>query len=154
MLECDMLKRYSLFGGLDDTQLGFVSSLLREESHHSGEVILKEGELNSKVYFIQEGTVGVDKLRCAEDGSRGCESRHIADLIAGDTFGEMELVDIQPCVATVTAETDVKLLTLSNVDLYALRKKDLKAFTLIIMNVARDISRRLRDMDTRFSSFQ
>jgi CRP-like cAMP-binding protein len=76
---------------------------------------------------------------------------HIADLQVGDTFGEMELIDVQPCVATVTALSDVSVLTLSNVDLYALRKRDLKAFTLMMMNLARDISRRLRAMDSRFS---
>jgi hypothetical protein len=65
----------------------------------------------------------------------------------------MEVIDIQPCVATVTASSEVCLLTLSNMDLYALRKRDLKAFTLMIMNVARDISRRLRVMDSRFSEF-
>ena len=151
MIEGKGLRRYSFFGGLDDEQLDFVCSMLTEERFPPGEVILHEGELNSKVFFIQEGQVGIDKYRCNSDGNTGSETMHIADLQVGDTFGEMELIDVQPCVATVTALSDVSVLTLSNVDLYALRKRDLKAFTLVMMNLARDISRRLRAMDSRFS---
>ena len=151
MCESDALQKYSLFGGLDKEQLAFMATLLKEKQYAPGEVILKEGELNSKVYFIKAGAVEIDKLRCGEAETAGCTSTHIADLEVGDTFGEMELIDIQPCIATATASGEVSVLTLSNVDLYALRKKDMKAFTLVIMNLARDISRRLRVMDSRFS---
>ena len=65
----------------------------------------------------------------------------------GDTFGEMELIDIQPCAATVRATEDSVVLTLSNTDFHKISKMDLKSFTLIVMNLAREISRRLRRMD-------
>ncbi len=151
MYESDGLQEYSIFGGLDKDQLAYIATLLKEDHYAPGQVILKEGELNNKVYFINQGTVRVDKFRCGEDGASGCSTAHIANLVVGDTFGEMELIDIQPCIATVTASEEVSVLTLSNVDFYALRKKDMKAFTLVIMNLARDISRRLRVMDSRFS---
>lgn len=155
MIESKALKKYSLFGGLDDTQLAYVYEMLKEEYYAPEEKILKEGEVNSKVFFIQEGDVRIDKYKCPESANRAtqCETTHIADLHTGDTFGEMELIDIQPCAATVTAATPVHLLTLSNVDLHNLEKKDLKAFTIMIMNLARDISRRLRVMDSKFSGF-
>lgn len=155
MIESKALKKYSLFGGLDNTQLGYVYKMLKEEDYAPGEKILKEGEVNSKVFFIQNGDVRIDKFKCPEAGEKKgeCEITHIADLHTGDTFGEMELIDIQPCAATVTAATEVHLLTLSNVDLHNLEKLDLKAFTLMIMNLAREISRRLRVMDSKFSGF-
>jgi len=62
----------------------------------------------------------------------------------GDTFGEMELIDIQPCAATVRAETDTTAVTFTNADLYHISKWNLKTYAMIIMNLAREISRRLR----------
>ena len=60
----------------------------------------------------------------------------------------MELIDIQPVVATVRAREDTTVLILSNGDLYRIDQDDLPTFTMIIMNLAREISRRLRVMDT------
>lgn len=63
---------------------------------------------------------------------------------AGDTFGEMELIDIQPCAATVRADKKTSVVTFTNADLYTLSKWNLKTYAMIIMNLAREISRRLR----------
>ena len=65
----------------------------------------------------------------------------------GDVFGEMELIDVQPCAASVRALKHTKALTLSNKGLYQISQYDLKVFSLMIMNLARDISRRLRKAD-------
>jgi CRP-like cAMP-binding protein len=73
--------------------------------------------------------------------------RHIATLGVGDTFGEMEFIDIQPCAASVHAVDSVSALTLSNHDLYKIWKHDVKAYAMLVMNMAREISRRLRQMD-------
>jgi CRP-like cAMP-binding protein len=59
----------------------------------------------------------------------------------------MELIDIQPSEATVRAREDTITLVLTNQNLYRLEKASPKTFTMIIMNLARDISRRLRVMD-------
>ena len=59
----------------------------------------------------------------------------------------MELIDIQRSEATVRAREDTITLVLTNRNLYRLEKASLKTFTMIIMNLARDISRRLRAMD-------
>lgn len=67
---------------------------------------------------------------------------------AGDSFGEMELIDIQPCAASAICLTDATIITLSNKDLYTLSTTHLKTYTMLILNLARDISRRLRSTDT------
>ena len=59
----------------------------------------------------------------------------------------MELIDVQPSVATVRAREETITLILTNGDLYLLEKSSLQTFTMIIMNLAREISRRLRTMD-------
>jgi CRP-like cAMP-binding protein len=64
----------------------------------------------------------------------------------------MELLDIMPSIATVRATTALETVTISNRALYDIFKLDLKAFSMMIMNLARDLSRRLRRMDDIVSS--
>ena len=98
---------------------------------------------NDRLYFICEGAVSIVKRAQTPDSG----SETIARLGKGDAFGEMELIDIQPCVATVLALEDVTALTLSNRALYRIYKENLKTYAMIVLNMAREISRRLRKMD-------
>jgi len=59
----------------------------------------------------------------------------------------MELIDIQPCAAAVRATEETWVLTLTNHDLYEVSKTDMKTYALIMMNLARELSRRIRKMD-------
>lgn len=147
MSECtlsnEFLATQSIFGGLSDADLTIVRPLLDERHYPKGTVILRQGEPNNSVYFIVEGDVLIQKH--SENG--GLIEREIATLHAGDSFGEMELIDIQGCAASAICLTDVCAVMLTGHDLYRLSKSHLMLFTMIIMNLARDISRRLRKTD-------
>jgi cAMP-binding proteins - catabolite gene activator and regulatory subunit of cAMP-dependent protein kinases len=67
----------------------------------------------------------------------------------GDCFGEMALIDMGPRSASVLAVEDCQAIEISAESLYELYKKDLEQFTLIQMNIARELSRRLRAADER-----
>jgi CRP-like cAMP-binding protein len=143
MIGLKFLQSHSLFGGLTDEQIARIRTLLEEEHFPRGTDIVTEGQPNDRLYFIYEGAVEVLK----KGGSEHEEFEPIAGLGIGDAFGEMEFIDIQPCAATVRALEDVSTLTLSNRSLYQIYKWDLKAYAILIMNMAREISRRLRQMD-------
>lgn len=147
MSECsisnEFLCKHSMFGGLSDDELNIIRPSLDEHIYPKGTMILTQGEPNNTVYFIVSGDVAIQKH--PEEGEQ--EERDITTLHAGDSFGEMELIDIQPCAASATCLTEVKAITLTNRDLYLLSKTQLHVYTMIIMNLARDISRRLRSTD-------
>ena len=143
-VDFDYLRRCSLFGGVTEDAFENIRPLIRRQTWCAGQVILAEGSVNDRIHFIERGAVEV--VKAAPAGS-GRTTRQIATLASGDTFGEMELIDIQPCAATVRAVEDTVTLTLSNHDLYRLSKVDMKTFALLIMNLAREISRRLRRTD-------
>lgn len=130
------LRGYSLFGGLDERQLGRLVALLGVEEVAAGTAITREGEHGDHLWCIAAGEVTV---------RRGAVE--IARLGPGQTIGEMELIDMQPRSATVVALTPCRLYGLALRDILALQRQDLPAFTLMIMNLARDLSRRLRGMD-------
>ena len=65
----------------------------------------------------------------------------------GDCFGEMALLDLFPRSASVRADADCSAIELSSVNLYRLFEHDAEQFALIQMNIAREMSRRLRVTD-------
>ncbi len=142
-IENDFLCKHSMFGGLTDKQLMLIQGYLDEQTYAKGTCILRQGEPNNTVYFIAEGEVSIQKHSPhADDGER-----IITTLQTGDSFGEMELIDIQPCAASAVCLTDTKLISLSNENLYKLSRISLETYTMLILNLARDISRRLRSTD-------
>jgi CRP-like cAMP-binding protein len=59
----------------------------------------------------------------------------------------MEVLDVMPSVASVRALAPTRVATISNKMLRDVYKMDAGIFSLVIMNLARDLSRRLRRMD-------
>jgi CRP-like cAMP-binding protein len=65
----------------------------------------------------------------------------------------MSIIDLQPRSATVRTLGPARLLRVSTEDMDALYRHDLKSYTLIILNIARDLSRRLRVTDGLLADF-
>ena len=135
-----MLQKYALFGGLLEDQINSIIPLMAEKNFSSGDVIIPEGKSNDTVYFIIKGQVEATRKDVA-----------LTRFGEGDTFGEMEILDVMPAVATIKAVSEVSAMTISNKALHAIYNQDAKIFSLIIMNLARDISRRLRKMNERYT---
>lgn len=135
------LRRYGLFGGLFDPQLERIAARIRTEELAEGTALIREGELGDRLYCLVTGEVEV--LRQEHDGVQAV----VARLGPGQTIGEMELIDMQPRSATVVALTGCTAHSLALRDLLALQREDPPAFTTIVLNLARDLSRRLRRMD-------
>jgi len=133
MVDAKMLQRYSMFGGLLEDQIDVIIPMMEKNNYACGDVIIVEGTPNDKVFFIIEGKVSIVK-----------EGKVLYEMTQGDTFGEMEVLDVMPCTATVRADTDVAVMSISNKSLREIYKNDIKSYSLLIMNLARDISRRLR----------
>jgi CRP-like cAMP-binding protein len=65
----------------------------------------------------------------------------------GDCFGEMALIDFCPRSASVRALEDSRAIELSATSLQQLYEKDPAQFTMIYMNLGRELSRRLREVN-------
>ena len=136
------LEKYPLFGGLSDEELGFVADRLIEKRFAAGEIIIREGETGDRVYCLLSGEVKV--LKCIEGLNDLIE---VARLPDGSTFGEMELIDMQARSATIEALGECRTVSLSNKDLLHILHDNQHIFTIIMMNLARDLSRRIRTLD-------
>lgn len=138
------LQEQPVFGGVDDHAMETILPLLREVEFAANEVIVREGDDGDAMFVICGGSVEV--LKAGPDNA-GTLGRRIAVLHVGDVFGEMELIDLQRRSATVRALEPVSALALSNGDLFRIYESDMPTFTLIVLNLARELSRRLREID-------
>ena len=141
MIQPQTLQKYSLFGGLIDEQIESILPFMSQEIFNPDEVIIAEGKPNDKIYFLIEGQVAVTKT--------GIELSRFSE---GEAFGEMEVLDVMPAIASIKSLTQVTTMSISNKALREIYKKDVKMFSLMIMNLARDLSRRLRKMDEKFAA--
>jgi len=141
MVQAEKLQKYALFGGLTKDQIESVVPHLRLDEYNEGDIIIKEGDLNDRIYFLLEGQVAVLK-----------GDTLLAKFGIGENFGEIEVLDVMPAVASIKALSQITAMSVSNKELRAIYKMDINIFSLIIMNLARDLSRRLRRMDENLAA--
>lgn len=140
-LSIDRLREIGLFGALSDDVLRMLVTQLKQLRFGAGATIFTEGDVAREMYVVLDGEVEVLK------NSKKGRVQRVALLGPNDTFGEMSIIDVQPRSATVRAVAPVHLLRVAAEDLDALYRHDLKAYALITLNLARELSRRLRVTD-------
>ncbi len=140
--QAEELKRFAMFAGVPDDGLEIFARAAEAIAVEPGKVIYDEGERGDALYVVVEGNLEV---------LRGEDHTFLSDLGVGEVFGEMSFVDMQPRSATVRATEPSMLYRWPYKTLHEIRKNDLKAFTLLYMNLAREISRRLRRADARLA---
>lgn len=141
------LREIGLFGALSDEVLEHLSKTLHEKRVGAGDVVFREGDPAREMYVLLDGEMEVLKR-----SRRGREQR-VAILGPNDTFGEMSVIDMQARSATVRALAPSRVLRISTEDMDALYRYDLKSYALIVLNLARDMSRRLRVTDGILADF-
>jgi CRP/FNR family cyclic AMP-dependent transcriptional regulator len=142
------LREIGLFGALNDEVLDRIAGMLKVVRVAPGDPVFREGDGAAREMFVLlEGEMEVQKR-----SRRGRDTR-IAILGPHDFFGEMSMIDMQPRSATVRALAPSRLLRMTSEDMDALYRADLKAYTLVVLNIARDMSRRLRVTDGILAEF-
>jgi CRP-like cAMP-binding protein len=136
MIEPKTLQQYSLFGGLLENQIEQILPHMEYKNYEADDTLMTEGERNDKIYFIIQGKVDIIK-----------EGNILLHLDEGDTLGEMEVLDVMPSAATGKVIESSVVASISNKALRLIFKQDSVVFSLMMMNLARDLSRRLRRMD-------
>lgn len=133
------------FGGLSDSSLELLISMLVERHFDVGASVVTQGEPGRSLFIVYSGALTVGKL-----GDSGRVIR-AARLGPGDFFGEMTVIEMQNRSATVVAEEPTMLYELTARNLYAYYKADIRAYVLVLQNISRELCRRLRRADDRIS---
>jgi CRP-like cAMP-binding protein len=140
MVSTDLLKQVAIFSGLSDDQLTRIANLCREETHHKGEVIVREKEPTTDLYIIQKGTVEVVLGSPSLPGPTP-----LVHLGKGQIFGEVALVDRGLRSATVSAIADgTTLYAINRDDFIKLCDEDNSIGYTVMRSIAADLSFKLR----------
>lgn len=143
----EQLRAIGLFGGVSDESLDALCECLEVVSVGVGEVVMREGEFAREMFVVIEGELEV--LRRSRGGSEG----RVAMLGPRSWVGEMSILDVQPRHSSVRALSRSVLVKIKSEDLDGLYRRDMKSHLLVVLNIARELSRRLRVADGVVAGF-
>ena len=136
-----LAERVGLFRGLcpEDVAKIFAKGMTMQVER--GNAIFYKGTTGNQMYVVLGGKVAVF------DGQK-----HIADLTAGDMFGEMALINNEPRSATAIAAETTNLFVLTETVFQKLLTK--RVSIRILLNIIGTLSHRLRDMNTKLTRLE
>jgi CRP/FNR family transcriptional regulator, cyclic AMP receptor protein len=135
-----------IFAGLDEKALGIFLEHANRIAVPGDGVIAREGETNRCMYLIEAGSVRIIKNFNTPD------SVTLAALGPGEFFGEMCILETLPRSATAQAAGPAKVVSVDSMAFYHLYQKIPGQHSILILNIARDLSRRLRHLDEVFAA--
>jgi CRP/FNR family transcriptional regulator, cyclic AMP receptor protein len=130
----ELLGNVRLFSTCNKRELARIASLVDEVEAPKGKVIVRQGDTGHECFVIAEGR--------AKATMRG---KGTAMLGPGSFFGEMSLLDQGPRSATISAETDMRLLVLGSREFSAL----VNEVPVVAVRIMRGLAERLRDAEPR-----
>ena len=132
----------ALFGGLHADCVGHLAEHATEILLEAGDILYNEGDSASALFVVVSGSLEVFKPSMSGE--------HILNnLSSGEFFGDMSFIDMQARSATVRAPEKSQLCQIDYAVLRDVYQNDIKCSTLIVMNIAREMSRRLRRSDKK-----
>ena len=119
------------------TQLIAQAPLLKIKK---GRYLFREGDKGSSMYIIEKGQMAALKKWHGDEYL-------LKQLNQGDCIGEMALFDFFPRSASIISTESTELIEITADDLLNIYHQDLEQFTLLQMNLGREVTRRLRAAD-------
>jgi len=130
-----MLRRTALLAGASEDVVTRLASSLKELTVEAGQAIVDKGAVGEAAYIVASGRVRV------HDGGVVLNT-----LGPGDVFGELSALDKEYRSASVTAETDTRLLRLDQDALLGLVSHDAAAGVDVIRGLCRMLRHRVQDI--------
>ncbi len=118
--ETEILEKIILFRNMSRSEINAIRDKMYMKRFKKGEIILREEDTNKFMYVILKGRVKV--VQTTEEGKEIVLSIHSA----GDTFGEVSLIDGKTSQAQVIAVVDSLISIISKEDFYELLKSQVK----------------------------
>ena len=134
-----------IFAGLTDEALALLFKKAEGGAVGKGDLVVREGEVGSKMFVIRSGAVRVVKHLGTDDEVL------LARLGPKDFFGEMCILETLPRAASVQAMEQTELVALPSTAFYHLYQGLPDQYSILVLNIARDLSRRLRKLDEAYA---
>ncbi|MFW5775181.1 MAG: cyclic nucleotide-binding domain-containing protein [Chitinivibrionales bacterium] len=135
-----VLRMVTIFAGISEEGLRGIFDKCTIRTFAGNDEVVRENTAATDIYIILRGRV---KLVLGTDE----EPLELIELGTGNCFGEASVIGIQNHSATVVAVEPSVLLVLSRRVLMQIMTENQQLFSLLILNIARELARRLHYSD-------
>ncbi|MFA7554442.1 MAG: cyclic nucleotide-binding domain-containing protein [Spongiibacteraceae bacterium] len=142
-----LLQSMPFFGAVKDSSIALLLDLSTTLSLQPGEYFFRQGDQGDSLYILEQGAISIFK----QSGEDELELREVNE---GSCFGDLALIDLTPRSASVRAKTPCTAIKIPASALHKLYQYDCEQYLIIQMNIARELSRRLRASDERWFQLQ
>ncbi|MBW1779977.1 MAG: cyclic nucleotide-binding domain-containing protein [Deltaproteobacteria bacterium] len=137
MDNAEILSRVALFSLMKKRDLKRIAKLAKRHLYEKGELIIKEGARDGRLFIIVSGEVAVIK------GLGSPSEKTLRVLRSDNYFGEMALIDDYVRTASVVAKTDTQVLSLDQWNI----REEIKKYPSIAIELLQTLGRRLRAVE-------
>jgi len=137
MNKADLLAKVSIFSFMKRSDLLRIGKLTQYHFFHEGDVIIREGEHDRRLFIIVSGGVEIVKSLGSKNESR------MRTFGPHSYFGEMALIDGLVRSASVVAKEDTKILSLDQWNL----RQEIEKYPAMGFELLQMLSRRIRAIE-------
>jgi len=135
-------KGIPLFAGLSEADHGLLLQVAVRKTYARQTLIVQDGDLGERFYLLRKGRAKV--FLGNEDGREVI----LSILGPGDFFGELALIDDEPCSASVMTLEESEFVSIGKNEF----QKVMAGSSTMALNMLKAVSRRLRDADQQIES--
>ena len=133
----NLIARVPLFSPLEDADLELIANSTQAHTFQSGDVIIREGDKDRRLFVIMRGEVEVVK------GLGSKKEWRMRVMGPHNYFGEIALIDDSPRSASVIARAETEVLTLDHQNLRQVIEKN----PAIAFELLQKLSGRIRELE-------
>ena len=142
MLDPAAIQNNHLVYGLSDEDLVCLAEIATERTFEPGEALCRQGDVGTDLFIVLSGRLSV----------RFGDGEQLAELMPGSVVGEMGLVEPRNRSATVVSIETSRVAAISQTDLRQLLVTDGNLGFIVLCNITRVLSDRLRQTDEKLGT--
>lgn len=149
-----ILRESYLFRDLTDSEIRFLERCVHIRHYHAGESVFRQGEVGVGMYLVTKGRIEIYVIDPEAKSERSREI-YITQLLAGDFFGELSLVEENGRrTATAVAREETILIGFFKPDLNEILSRRPAMGTKITLRLAEVLGRRLKETTEKVSELR
>jgi CRP-like cAMP-binding protein len=141
------LPKVPVLKGIAPEVLVEMAKEIVSRSYKPGDIVVREGTANNLMFIIETGRVEVIK------GLGTDNEKLVATIGELEIFGEMSLLESAPRSASIRVREPASIHALSAATLLRVARKHPDAYSKLMFNLAKDLSKRLRQTVEKAGGF-
>ncbi len=136
MAQATQLREITMFSQLSAAVLKEVYTALQKRGFKAGEILFNQGDPGEELFIVEKGRIAIFVPNPDDPGSE----RPLRIFVAGESFGEMALIDNKPRSASARCLDDTEVLVLTGTDFLRL----LRTYPDMSLQVMSALNERIR----------